>query len=91
MSTDDYKQREKEYARNDVEEFVYEMKDKLADNYSEFVSKQVCGANACRLEFMMYCTLRKKRIFLINSQKLKNGCMKMGIKLHQFMLTSIKS
>lgn len=37
----DKMEREKADARNAVEEYVYDMRDKLCDKYSEFVSEKV--------------------------------------------------
>jgi len=42
MNAQDKKQIEKVNARNAVEEYVYEMRDKLEDVYNEFISEQVC-------------------------------------------------
>ena len=47
MNAQDKKQIEKVNARNAVEEYVYEMRDKLEDVYNEFISEQVCVLVAC--------------------------------------------
>lgn len=41
MSAQDKKQIEKANARNAVEEYIYEMKDKLEDVYKEYITEQV--------------------------------------------------
>lgn len=41
MNAQDKKQIEKANARNAVEEYVYEMKDKLEEDYKEYITEQV--------------------------------------------------
>ena len=50
MHAQDRKQIEKANARNAVEEYVYDIKEKLETIYKEFITEQV-------IESLLYCTL----------------------------------
>jgi len=58
MSAQDKKQIEKVNARNAVEEYVYEMRDKLEDAYNEFISEQVCVSVLCCGYAVLCCRTR---------------------------------
>lgn len=49
MHAQDKKQIEKANARNAVEEYVYEMKDKLETIYNEFITEQVTQCDVITL------------------------------------------
>ena len=57
MYAQDKKQIEKANARNAVEEYVYEMKDKLETVYKEFITEQVtqCGTIPRVFTLKYYC------------------------------------
>ena len=50
MHAQDRKQIEKANARNAVEEYVYDVKEKLETIYKEFITEQV-------IQLLLYCTL----------------------------------
>ena len=61
MSAQDKKQIEKANARNAVEEYVYDMKDKLEESYKEFITEQVILSDS------------KLRIALQTSETISDG------------------
>lgn len=65
MSAQDKKQIEKVNARNAVEEYVYEMRDKLEDVYREFISEAVRRlTNDCVVHGLNVHVLQDKESFL---------------------------
>ena len=61
MHAQDKKQIEKANARNAVEEYVYEMKDKLECDYKEFITEQVTQCRTVTLhKVLLLCSHTKE-------------------------------
>lgn len=83
MHAQDKKQIERANARNAVEEYVYEMKDKLESPYKEFITEQVLQGHCYSSQSHLLCVYTKE------NQKCEIHCCKCS-ELYKIALKTVQ-